>query len=82
MRDVRSTVQQLNEMLGEARNSLKRVDAVLEEAKAVGTNARIATTDLGALRAEVETSLRRVDHLIAEINRKWPFKQDAEVKLP
>ena len=82
MRDARTTVQQLNTILGEARASLKRVDAVLEEAKAVGENARVATTDLGALRAEVEASLRNVDQLINELNRKWPFKRDTELKLP
>ena len=82
MRDARATVQQLTAMLGEARASLKRVDGVLEEAKAVGENARVATTDLGALRADVETSLRNIDALINEVNRKWPFARDTELKLP
>ncbi|HZT55866.1 MAG TPA: MlaD family protein [Burkholderiaceae bacterium] len=83
LRDARQTVQQLNNVLGDARASLQRVDAVLEEARAVGANARVATTDLGALRADVETSLRNIDALIQEVNRKWPFaKKDAEIKLP
>ena len=83
MRDAKQTVQQLNNVLGDARASLGRVDAVLEEAKAVGANARVATADLGALRADVETSLRNIDALIQEVNRKWPFaKKDAELKLP
>ena len=56
--------------------------AVLEEAKAVGANARVATADLGTLRAEVETSLRNIDQLIGEVNRKWPFARDTELKLP
>ncbi len=85
MRDMRGTVQQLNAMLTDARASLQRVDAVLIEAKAVGENARVATTDLGLLRAEIEASLRNIDHLIREVNRKWPFAPDAranELKLP
>ena len=82
MRDARATVQQLNAMLVDARASLKRVDAVLEEAKAVGANARVATTDLGTLRGEVEASLRNIDYLINEVNRKWPFARDNELKLP
>ncbi len=83
MRDAKQTVQKLNSVLGDARTSLTKVDAVLEEAKAVGANARIATTDLGVLRADVETSLRNIDALIQELNRKWPFaKKDAEIKLP
>lgn len=82
MRDARATVQQLNAMLLDARASLQKVDAVLAEAKAVGANVNAATTDLGALRANVETSLRNVDGLINELNRKWPFKRDTELKLP
>ena len=80
--ETRVTVVQLNALLGEARNSLKKVDAVLVEAQAVGANAREATNDLGSLRGEVDASLRKVDGLIHEINRKWPFKRDTEVKLP
>jgi phospholipid/cholesterol/gamma-HCH transport system substrate-binding protein len=43
---------------------------------------RGATTDLDALRAEVETSLRRIDHLIQEVNRRWPFKRDTQIQVP
>ena len=82
MPEARTTIQQLNGVLGDARASLKKVDAVLEEARAVGANARVATTDLGALRADVETSLRNIDQLIGEVNRKWPFTRDTELKLP
>ena len=82
MPETRATIVQLNGLLGEARSSLKKVDAVLVEAQAVGANARDATTDLGALRAEVETNLRKVEGLVNEINRKWPFARDTELKLP
>ena len=82
VRDAKTTVTQLNAMLLDARASLKQVDAVLKEAKAVGENVNAATADLGALRADVETSLRNVDGLINELNRKWPFKRDTELKLP
>lgn len=82
MKDAQATVVQLNALLAEARASLKKVDAVLVEAQAVGANARAGTADLGALRAEVESSLRKVDHLVNEINRKWPFARDTELRLP
>ena len=74
--------QQLNGLLADARNSLKKVDAVLVEAQAIAGNAREATNDLGTLRAEVDASLRKVEQLVNEINRKWPFKRDTEIKLP
>jgi phospholipid/cholesterol/gamma-HCH transport system substrate-binding protein len=48
----------------------------------VATNARMASTDLGALRAEVESSLRKVGQLVNEVNRKWPFARDVDLTLP
>jgi len=80
--EVRAAVAQLNGLLADTRTSLQKVDAVLVEAQAVGANAREATTDLGALRAEVESNLRKVESLVNEINRKWPFARDTELKLP
>lgn len=80
--DAQASVAQLNNVLVGAQATLKNVDAVLAEAQAVGANARIATEDLGTLRAEVEVSLRKVTGLVDEINRKWPFARDAEIKLP
>ena len=80
--DIRSTVNQLNGLLGEARSSLTRVDAVLVEAQAIASNSRQATTDLGRLRSEVEASLHKVDHLLNEINSRWPFAREAEIRLP
>ncbi|MFY3385057.1 MlaD family protein [Paracidovorax sp. MALMAid1276] len=80
--EVRATVAQLNALLADTRSSLQKVDAVLVEAQAIGANAREATTDLGALRAEVESNLRKVESLVNEINRKWPFARDTEIKLP
>ena len=82
MPETRATIVQLNAMLGEARTSLKKVDAILVDAQAVTSNAKDATTDLGSLRGEVEASLRKVESLVNEINRKWPFARDAELRLP
>jgi phospholipid/cholesterol/gamma-HCH transport system substrate-binding protein len=75
-------IRELTGVLTDARASLKKVDAVLAEAQAVGANARVASADLGALRAEVEISLRKVTQLVDEVNRKWPFARDTEIKLP
>jgi phospholipid/cholesterol/gamma-HCH transport system substrate-binding protein len=82
MTDAQATIVQLNGLLADARNSLKKMDAVLVEAQAVASNTKEATADLGTLRGEVESSLRRVEQLVNEINRKWPFKRDTEIKLP
>jgi phospholipid/cholesterol/gamma-HCH transport system substrate-binding protein len=80
--DSQAAVAQLHVLLTDAGATLKKVDAVLVEAQAVGKNARVATDDLGVLRAEVDTSLRKVTRLVDEINRKWPFSNKTELKLP
>jgi len=82
MDDAQAAIVQLNAVLADARTSLTKVDAVLAEAQAVGSNVRVASNDLGTLRAEVEVSLRKVTQLVDEINRKWPFARNTELKLP
>ncbi|HEY0858372.1 MAG TPA: MlaD family protein [Albitalea sp.] len=77
----RATIVQLNAMLVDARATLKKVDGVLAEAQAVASNARTATDDLGALRGEVDDTVRKVEQLVDEVNRKWPFARDTELKL-
>lgn len=81
-KEARATVAQLNGLLAETRSSLKQLDAVLAEAQGISANVRGATTDLGALRADVESNLRKIEGMINELNRKWPFARDTEVKLP
>jgi phospholipid/cholesterol/gamma-HCH transport system substrate-binding protein len=82
MPEARATVVELRGLLVDARASLRRVDAVLQDAQAISGNAKAATADLGALRAQVDASLRKVDALIDQVNRKWPFARDTELKLP
>ena len=80
--EVRDTIVQLKALLGSTSASLKKVDTILDDAQAITGSARNATTDLGALRSEVEANLRRIEQMINEINRKWPFARDVEIKLP
>lgn len=81
MPETRAAIVQLNATLADARNTLQQADKLLIEAQGVAANARVATADLGTLRAEVESSLRKIEQLVNEINRKWPFARDAELKL-
>ncbi len=80
--EARRTLQELTQALAQARESLRKADAVLAEAQKIGAHTAAATEDLTALRAEVESTLRRVGRLVEEIDRKWPFARDNEVKLP
>lgn len=68
-------MQQVNTALQQTRESLKKADAIL-------ANAKEASTDLVLLRAEIDASVNKVNGLIDEINRKWPFARDVEMKLP
>lgn len=89
MDEARKSIRQMNAVLADARESLKKADAVLATAQAsaseikdVAGNFKGATTDLGELRAEVDDSIRKVNGLIEEINRKWPFARKTDMKLP
>lgn len=82
MQETRASVVQLRALLGDARATLHKVDALLDQAQAIATDARGASADLGTLRAEIDASLRKVQHLLDELNRKWPFARDTELKLP
>jgi phospholipid/cholesterol/gamma-HCH transport system substrate-binding protein len=79
--ESRATIVQLNAMLGDARATLKKVDALLAEAQGVAANTRAATNDLGTLRSEVDSTVRKVEQLVNEVNRKWPFARETELKL-
>jgi phospholipid/cholesterol/gamma-HCH transport system substrate-binding protein len=87
--DSRNTLKRVDAVLAEAQGVAVEVkgvavqaQGVASEARGVASNVRVATTDLSLLRAEVDTSLRRINSLVEEINRKWPFKRESEIKLP
>lgn len=80
--ELHAAIVDVRTLLADARGSLKKADAALDSARAVAVNARVATDDLDALRNEVEASLRKISSLVEEVNRKWPFVRDRELKLP
>ena len=69
------SVGELAQLLGEARAALKKADAILG-------NVNEASSDLDMLRNEVEATLRRVSALTEQLNQKWPFARERELKLP
>ena len=82
LREVQGGVAELRALLADTRGSVERLNGVLDEVRGIAGDVHGATADLDVLRAEVESSLRRIDHLIAEVNRRWPFARDTELKLP
>lgn len=89
MDQAQLAVVQVNGLLGDVKESLKKADAILAHAQTASAdvakvtgNVAEATTDLARLRVEVDDSLRKVNHLINEINKMWPFKRDVELLTP
>jgi len=80
--DAQASMRELRTLLTDARGSLQKVDAVLTEAQGVAGNVNKATADLGSLRGEVEDNLRKIEDLINDLNRKWPFAKERKIELP
>ena len=69
-------------MLNDAQSSLKKADAMMTNAVAISANVKDGTQDLAQLRTEIDDAVRKANDLVNEINRKWPFARNPEVKLP
>ncbi len=84
-RDAQKLLTELQATVQSVQSSLKKVDAVLADGQAIAANTKAASVDLVALRAEVEASLRKLQGMVTDIQRKWPFGPSAgetEVRLP
>jgi phospholipid/cholesterol/gamma-HCH transport system substrate-binding protein len=80
--DAQASMQQLRGLLTDARGSLQRVDAVLKEAQGIAGNVNKATEDLSGLRGDVEANLRKIEDMINDLNRRWPFAKERKIELP
>ena len=79
---TRESLAQVRLMLSDAQSSLKKADALMSNAVEISANVKEGTQDMAKLRAEIDDAVRKANALINEINRKWPFARDPEVKLP
>jgi phospholipid/cholesterol/gamma-HCH transport system substrate-binding protein len=78
----RESLAQVRLMLNDAQSSLKKADALMSNAVEISANVKDGTQDIAKLRAEIDDAVRKANALINEINKKWPFARDPEVKLP
>lgn len=76
------SMAQIRLMLTDAQSSLKKAEALMTNAVAISADVKGGTQDIAALRAEIDDAVRKANALINEINKKWPFARDPEVKLP
>ena len=79
---TREALAQIRLMLNDAQSSLKKADALMTNAVAISADVKAGTQDIATLRAEIDDAVRKASTLINEINNKWPFAHDPEVKLP
>ncbi|MES2369719.1 MAG: MlaD family protein [Pseudomonadota bacterium] len=79
---TKASLAQVRLMLNDAQSSLKKADAVMANAVEISANIKDGTQDIAKLRAEIDDAVRKANGLINEINKKWPFAREPEVKLP
>lgn len=79
---TRVALVQVRLMLNDAQSSLKKADALMTNAVAISADVKEGTQDIATLRAEIDDAVRKASTLVNEINEKWPFARDPEVKLP
>lgn len=79
---TRDALAQVKLMLVDAQSSLKKADALMTNAVAISADVKEGTQDIAKLRAEIDDAVRKANALVNEINKKWPFARDPEVKLP
>jgi phospholipid/cholesterol/gamma-HCH transport system substrate-binding protein len=79
---TKASLAQVRLMLDDAQSSLKKADAVMANAVEISADVKEGTQDIVKLRAEIDDAVRKANALVNEINKKWPFARDPEVKLP
>ncbi|OZA23990.1 MAG: ABC transporter substrate-binding protein, partial [Hydrogenophilales bacterium 17-61-9] len=81
-KQTHDALAQVKLMLADAQSSLKKADALMTNAVAISADVKEGTQDIAKLRAEIDDAVRKANALVNEINKKWPFARDPEVKLP
>ncbi len=82
IKETTAAIQELKVLLSQSRESMVKLNAILDDGKAIASNARDATQDLDQLRSEVDRNMRKIDTLLDDISRKWPFAKEREIRLP
>ena len=80
--NTRESLAQVRLMLNDAQSSLKKADVLMTNAVEISANVNDGTQDIAKLRTEIDDAVRKANSLVNEINKKWPFARDPEVKLP
>jgi len=63
-------------------SKLKKLDTTIDNINKISTEASRASEDLKVLRAELDDAVEAIGELAREIEKKIPFKEKPEIKLP
>lgn len=81
--DARALSQDVSALLVQLQDSMRTLQAVLENVQQISADVRPATQDLDDLRTDLESSLGKMDALMTEIGGKWPFAPGrSQLELP
>jgi phospholipid/cholesterol/gamma-HCH transport system substrate-binding protein len=80
--NIREALAQVRLMLNDAQSSLKTADDLRSTPVTISADGKAGPQDLAALRVEIDDAVRKANAMINEINKKWPFAREPEVKLP
>ena len=61
---------------------LEKINAVLDNVVKISADTADSTTDLKLLRSEIDVTVNSINDLVKELNKKVPFKEEPEIKLP
>ena len=61
---------------------LAKINTALDNVVKITADTSDATTNIKSLKTDIEATVSSLDDLIKEINRKIPFKEKTEIKLP
>ena len=78
----RQSLEQIRNLLAQVHGNLDQATVLLNNAVAISANVKGGTENLDTLRGEIDASVRKANGLLDQINRKWPFAQQPEIKLP
>jgi phospholipid/cholesterol/gamma-HCH transport system substrate-binding protein len=72
----------VNKSLQDVLTKLQKLDTTVDNINKISTDAAASTSDLKALREQVDAAVFSLNELVKEIEQKIPFKKAPEIKLP
>jgi phospholipid/cholesterol/gamma-HCH transport system substrate-binding protein len=76
------TLPVVNKSLQDVLAKLQKLDTTVDNINKISTDAAASTSELKALREQIDATVFSLNELVKEIEQKIPFKKAPEIKLP